>query len=114
LSRNASFWSTNAVVPPGYSQDGGGVCRRQWTVGRIVGLAVAAAVLTCLVTTVICLRLRRRRRLLAFDLDLHKGLLEETTNDVMALKRAWEIDWADVALTTRIDTGTEGAFGEVT
>jgi len=54
-----------------------------------------------------------RRRPLALDLDLNNVLLEESASDVLALKRAWEIDWRDVHLTVRIDQGAEGAFGEV-
>jgi len=100
----------------GYVQGSDGMCRKFWSSGRIAGLVLGVAALTILSTlasTFVCLRLRQRRRRLAFDLDLHKGLLEETANDVVALKRAWEVDWCDVKLTTRIDQGAEGAFGEV-
>jgi len=71
------------------------------------------SVLSTIATTMYCLRSTRRRRRLALDLDLHRSLLEETTNEVVALKRAWEIDWGDVDLAARIDQGAEGAFGEV-
>jgi len=101
---------------PGYFQDQHGECHFFWSLGRILGLALGCATIVVLVTlaiTRVCLHSQRRRRRLAFDLDLHKELLEEATSDVLALKRAWEIDWRDLALTTRIDQGAEGAFGEV-
>jgi len=100
----------------GYVQGSDGMCRKFWSSGRIAGLVLGVAslaILPTLASTFVCLRLRQRRLRLAFDLDLHKGLLEETASDVMALKRAWEVDWGDVKLTTRIDQGAEGAFGEV-
>jgi len=92
------------------------VCQPIWSTSRIAGLVLAVtalAVLSTLVAALTCLRLRRGRRRLAFDLDLHKGLLEESESDIVALKRAWEIAWADVDLTKRIDQASEGAFGEV-
>jgi len=101
---------------PGYYQREDGVCQLFWDAGRIAGLVLGCTVLvvfSTLVATLVCLRLRRRRRHLALDLDLHKGLLEESAYDVLALTRAWEIDWRDVDLTARIDQGVEGAFGEV-
>ena len=101
---------------PGYFQREDGVCHRFWDARRIAGLILGCTVLvvvSTLVATLVCLRLRRRRRHLALDLDLHKGLLEESSSDVLALKRAWEIEWRDVDLTARIDQGAEGAFGEV-
>jgi len=100
----------------GYWQTSDGVCRKFWSGPRVAGLVLGAAVLSVLstiATTMYCLRSTRRRRRLALDLDLHRSLLEETTNEVVALKRAWEIDWRDLTLTTRIDEGAEGAFGEV-
>ena len=100
----------------GYIQGGDGVCYTFWSAGRIAGLALGCttlAILSTLVATMICLSYSRRRRRLALDLDLHKGLLEESSSDVLALKRAWEIEWRDVDLTARIDQGAEGAFGEV-
>jgi len=97
----------------GYVQDTDGVCRLFWSPGRLAGLLFGAGALALLASAPYLVRLWRRRRRLAFDLDLHRGLLEETASDVVALKRAWEIDWRDLTLTTRIDEGAEGAFGEV-
>jgi len=100
----------------GYAQGRDGICHERWTTVRILLLVLAAAGLTVVATmfsTVHCLRLRRRRRHLANDLDLHKALLEETEYEVVEMKKAWEIDWADVTLSMRIDHDTEGAFGEV-
>jgi len=100
----------------GYVQGDNGMCTLFWGTARIASLVVGTGILVVLCTiglTMYNRRLRRRRRALAFDLDLHKGLLEETAGDVLALTRAWEIEWADLALVTRIDQGAEGAFGKV-
>jgi len=104
------------LCSPGYTPDTQGVCRKFWGAGRVAGLALgiaALAVASTLVATLACLRLWRRRRRLLMDLDLHRDLLQESECEVVALKRAWEIDWADVNLAARIDHAAEGAFGEV-
>lgn len=101
---------------PGYVQSKRGRCTLFWGPGLIARLVLGSGVLAIISTlafVLYCRRLRRRRQAMAFDLDLHKGLLEETTNDVMALKRAWEIEWVDLILAARIDQGAEGAFGDV-
>ena len=101
---------------PGYKEDGQGVCQLFWGIGRVTGLVLGVTtlvVLTTMAATLTCIRLRQSHVRLAFDPDLHKGLLEESESGVVALKRAWEIDWADVDLTRCIDQASEGAFGEV-
>lgn len=116
LSSQFSVLEYQCHCSAGYPPGSDGVCRKLWTNIRIAGLVTGVAVLAVILTsasTVSCILLRRRRRWLANDLNLHKGLLEESVNDVMALQRAWEIDWAEVELSTRIDQGAEGAFGEV-
>eukprot|EP00049_Salpingoeca_infusionum_P016446 m.336376 g.336376 ORF g.336376 m.336376 type:complete len:1333 (-) comp16078_c2_seq18:4005-8003(-) len=40
-------------------------------------------------------------------------LLEYATNEVEELRRAWEIDFGDVAMLRRVDGDSPGAFGEV-
>jgi len=92
------------------------VCQLFWGIGRVTGLVLGVTtlvVLTTMAATLTCIRLRQSHVRLAFDPDLHKGLLEESESGVVALKRAWEIDWADVDLTRCIDQASEGAFGEV-
>lgn len=100
----------------GHIQNADGTCSVRWSAARIAGLVLGVgtlAVTSTLVTTLYCLRQHLHRRRLLIDLDMHRSLLEETTNDIMALKRAWEIPWSDVNLANRIDKDAEGAFGEV-
>ena len=47
------------------------------------------------------------------NIHLHERLLESAEGEVLALKRAWEIDASEVRLERRIDGGSEGAFGAV-
>lgn len=100
----------------GYVTDSSGVCTAFWGPARIAAVVVGGAFLAILGTlaaTVARSRLLRNRRRMALDLDLHKSLLEETTSDVLALTRAWEVDWHELVLTTRIDQAAEGTFGQV-
>jgi len=72
-------------------QGSDGVCCQFLSSGRIFAPALGVAALTIpstLASTFVCLRVGQRRRRLAFGLDLHKGLLEETVSDVLTLKRA--------------------------
>ncbi|EGD76900.1 TKL protein kinase [Salpingoeca rosetta] len=56
---------------------------------------------------------REYRRQLETENELQKRLIEEKDEEVMALKKAWEIDFDELDLRARIDRDSTGAFGAV-
>ena len=84
-------------------------------------LATQAGVTTVVMSTLLATALlllsayAARRRILGLkgNLDLTERLLGAAEDDVLAMRRAWEIDSADVKLKGRIDGASPGAFGEV-
>eukprot|EP00730_Choanoeca_flexa_P019236 TRINITY_DN9391_c0_g1_i1.p1 TRINITY_DN9391_c0_g1~~TRINITY_DN9391_c0_g1_i1.p1 ORF type:complete len:813 (+),score=108.57 TRINITY_DN9391_c0_g1_i1:119-2557(+) len=56
---------------------------------------------------------RKKIRIAKDDLELHRGLLEDAEDEVVALKKGWEIDADQLQLVRRIDGESPGAFGEV-
>ncbi|EGD77334.1 TKL protein kinase [Salpingoeca rosetta] len=89
------------------------------TTGQVAGIAIGTLLLG-LGLAFGSLTLYRRfragkmlRRLLLTENELQKRLIEEKDEEVMALKKAWEIGHEELAFVRRIDAGSEGAFGEV-
>lgn len=57
--------------------------------------------------------MRRRVKSLQSYSTLQENLLEVAQEEVLALRRAWEIPCGEIRLETRIDGDSPGAFGEV-
>eukprot|EP00049_Salpingoeca_infusionum_P014572 m.275540 g.275540 ORF g.275540 m.275540 type:complete len:1289 (+) comp15697_c1_seq6:223-4089(+) len=78
---------------------------------------VVAVVLVCVLSSFAIYAgikyLVKRDRKQKHDLSLHKNLLEDAHNEVLALRRVWEIDEEEIDRIKRIDEATPGAFGEV-
>eukprot|EP00049_Salpingoeca_infusionum_P010468 m.179904 g.179904 ORF g.179904 m.179904 type:complete len:1428 (-) comp14651_c1_seq1:201-4484(-) len=78
---------------------------------------VALVVITCLsagfLVQFAVRYLRTRYRRLHRDIDLHKHLLQNAEQELVALKQAWELDPDELAFLKRIDGTSPGAFGEV-
>lgn len=58
-------------------------------------------------------RFRGRVRIMHGELELRERLLGAATEDLQALKRAWEISASEVRLVKRIDVDSLGAYGAV-
>jgi LRR receptor-like serine/threonine-protein kinase FLS2 len=100
---------------PAFEPGPDGICRPRppfWTSSKVAGLAVGMMLLSFLVMGAILLALRRHRTVRA-NLDLHRLLLEDTQDEVDALKRAWEVLPSELVLEARVDGDSPGAFGEV-
>lgn len=98
-----------------YEQREPGICTKippYWNPLRLV-LLVTGTVSATILAVWGLLILQRRQRRMKVHMDLQRGLLEESQDEVLALKRAWSIDEEHIVLQKRIDAGTEGAFGEV-
>ena len=84
-------------------------------------LAQPGGIATMVMSTVVALLLalaiqrvvRRRFFRLRDNLDLTERLLGKAQDDVLALRKAWELPAEDVHLLKRIDGSSPGAFGEV-
>lgn len=81
----------------------------------------ARGVATIVVTTIALVALavlawaygKRRLKRAQFYGELQRGLLHDAQSEVLALKRAWDIEAHEISLLERIDGGSEGAFGAV-
>lgn len=98
----------------GYSLGADGSCYFVWSLGRIAGLACGVLVAAVLMT-LLAQRVGRWywQRRLKYNLQLSQALLDETNEEVLALKKAWEIDYGELTFDKRIDGEVKGAFGEV-
>lgn len=98
----------------GYYEQANGTCVLYWSIGRVVGLVLGCIVFAVLATLIVQ-RVGRWywQRRLKFNLELSQALLHETQGEVMALRRAWDIDSTEMVLTSRIDQSVEGAYGQV-
>jgi LRR receptor-like serine/threonine-protein kinase FLS2 len=100
---------------PAFERGSDGTCSRIpefWTGAKVAGLAVGSMILTLLATSAVLFALRRHRTVRA-NLELHRMLLEDTQEEVVALKRAWEVLPSEIRLERRVDGDSPGAFGEV-
>ncbi len=82
-----------------------------WNASRISGLAFGMVMITALAFVSVLVAISRRR--VRADLQLKQRLLHETQEEVLILKRAWEILPSELNLDVRIDGDSPGAFGEV-
>eukprot|EP00043_Microstomoeca_roanoka_P020583 m.251672 g.251672 ORF g.251672 m.251672 type:complete len:1032 (-) comp17185_c1_seq4:400-3495(-) len=80
---------------------------------EIAGIVLGGLVVSILGIVMVYRHYRRRRRGLEVENELKQLLLNEKEEEVIALKKAWEIDFSELSLLSRIDAGSEGAFGEV-
>lgn len=78
-----------------------------------VALLVLGCVSVVLGTVLLLNKFQRKQKRLKYNLLLHEDLLAESRIEVTALKQAWEVDPQELSLEGRLDTGSEGAFGEV-
>lgn len=79
----------------------------------IVGIAVGIIVLACIIIGALYRHYRRRQTILKFENeDIQYSLLRKE-EEVIALKKAWHIDFSELRLKHRIDVNSQGAFGDV-
>ena len=104
------------VCVASHERNGRGKCvvKDQWLdhAGNVAAVVVASVLVGMLVVLGIA-KLRRSIRGMSKDLTLHKRLLEDANDEVIALRSAWEIDAGDIRLVERIDVASPGAFGAV-
>lgn len=93
----------------GFTEDSKGFCKPFWGVGRVAGAIVG--VLLCATALFLYLGVpwyRRRRRNFQETIELKEHLLQESTDELVLLKKAWEIAAQEISLDCRIDDAVEG------
>eukprot|EP00045_Choanoeca_perplexa_P010704 m.110237 g.110237 ORF g.110237 m.110237 type:complete len:1321 (+) comp15364_c0_seq1:54-4016(+) len=104
---------------PGYTERKDGSCFLHrpsvWELFRKSRAAVAilSLFIIALVAVPVVVLIRRRLARLSHDVELHQHLLADAEEDVVALKKGWEIGGEQIKLLTRVDGDSPGAFGEV-
>ncbi|EGD83271.1 TKL protein kinase [Salpingoeca rosetta] len=83
------------------------------TRGEIAAISMGVVMVVGAVLAVVYQHYRRRRLTLEVENKTVYSHLLEKEEEVMALKKVWEIDFGELHLVTRIDKDSEGAFGEV-
>ena len=81
--------------------------------GEIAAISLGVFILCAVILAYIYQHYRQRRRTLEVEnKEVYDHLLQKT-EEVLALKKVWEIDFEELRLMQRIDRDSEGAFGEV-
>eukprot|EP00730_Choanoeca_flexa_P001059 TRINITY_DN10464_c0_g1_i1.p1 TRINITY_DN10464_c0_g1~~TRINITY_DN10464_c0_g1_i1.p1 ORF type:complete len:1167 (+),score=185.02 TRINITY_DN10464_c0_g1_i1:1670-5170(+) len=108
---------------PGYQQDKNGICKAIQPFLATSG-GVATVVICTLIGSLLIVaasrQLYKEHRRMKYslksteqDLELQRRLLAHREQEVDQLKQAWKIDEEELRLIERIDTESQGAFGEV-
>lgn len=110
----SAMYTCTCVAGHKVTADGKCVKRRAWMdYSGSQAIVVVSSIIVGMVVVLGIARLRRHMRGMSRDLTLHKRLLEDAEDEVIALRSAWEIDAGDVRLLERIDVHSPGAFGAV-
>jgi Leucine-rich repeat (LRR) protein len=108
--------SYDCACSPSYTGGDHGNCELETAWMDNVGHVILVVLLT-LATVALLMhffrRIRRRWLNVHVDLQMKERLLADAEGEVMALKRAWEIEYNDMRLLSRIDNASPGAFGAV-
>ncbi|EGD75784.1 TKL protein kinase [Salpingoeca rosetta] len=112
-------YTFNCGCAPQFRRQGGQCVPDALTAAELTGIVVAAALFGLALGPCLFAIYRRRQRSRAYRVqlesenELQKRLIEEKDEEVMALKKAWEIGFDELHLVSRIDAGSPGTFGEV-